>query len=285
MPGTTYGLSSNGWIDLELFHGWLTDHFLKHAVGSRPLLLLLDGHSSHYNPATIRFAKEHDVIVLCLPPNTTHESQPLDTCMFGLLKRNWGDVCHKFMQQHPGQIVTKYQFSTLFNEAWMKSMVPANIVSGFKKCDVYPFNPDAIAIHTPNVASENGATGESTSGDSEEVLSGMELDKDDSERACVLDFTSEEESRFETRYKEGYDLYDSHYLAWLRHHHPESVRTLDNDVPSIVDAFAHVPLSHPLEPVCDNLTSATQSQSLQIASSTKPVNTSAVLGSSFFPPQ
>ena len=83
----------------------------------------------------------------------------------------------------------------------MKSMVPANIVSGFKKCGVYPFNPDAIAIHTPNVASENGATGESTSGDSEEVLSGMELDKDDSERAYVLDFTSEEESRFETRYK------------------------------------------------------------------------------------
>ena len=112
------------------------------------------------------------------------------------------------------------------------------------------------------------------------VLSGMELDKDDSERTRVLDFTSEEESRFETTYEEGYDLYDSHYLAWLRHHHPEHVHTLNNDVPSIADAFAHVPLSHPLEPVCDNLTSATQSQSLQIASSTKPVNTSTVLVSS-----
>jgi len=71
----------------------------------------------------------------------------------------------------------------------MKSMVFANIVSRFKKCDVYPFNPDVIAIHTPNVASENGATGEPTSGDSDEVLSGMELDKDDSERESVLDFT------------------------------------------------------------------------------------------------
>ena len=47
----------------------------------------------------------------------------------------------------------------------MKSMVSTNIVSRFKKCDVYPFNPDAIAIHTPNVASENGATGEPTSGE------------------------------------------------------------------------------------------------------------------------
>ena len=52
-----------------------------------------------------------------------------------------------------------------------------------------PSNPDAIAINTPNVASGNGATGEHTSGDSDEVLSGMELDKDDSERESVLDFT------------------------------------------------------------------------------------------------
>ena len=114
VPGTTYGLSSNGWIDSEFFHGWLTDHFLKYAVGARPLLLLLDGHSSHYNPKTIRFAKDHDIVVLCLPPHTTHETQPLDTCVFGPLKHNWGNVCHQFMQQHPGKIVTKYNFSALF---------------------------------------------------------------------------------------------------------------------------------------------------------------------------
>lgn len=70
------------------------------------------------------------------------------------------------------------------------------------------------------------------------------------------------------------------YLTSRQRNHPESVHTLDNDVPSIADAFTHVALSHLLEPVCDNLTSATQSQSLQIASSTKPVNTSTVLVSS-----
>ena len=26
VPGTTYGLSSNGWIDSKVFHGWLIDH-------------------------------------------------------------------------------------------------------------------------------------------------------------------------------------------------------------------------------------------------------------------
>ena len=42
--GTTYGLSNKGWVDTQLFQGWLTEHFLPNAVGSRPLLLLLDGH-------------------------------------------------------------------------------------------------------------------------------------------------------------------------------------------------------------------------------------------------
>ena len=51
--GTSYGLNTKGWVDSELFRGWLSEHFLAHAVGARPLLLLLDGHSSHYQPELI----------------------------------------------------------------------------------------------------------------------------------------------------------------------------------------------------------------------------------------
>ena len=43
----TYAQSDNGWIDTELFELWLREHFLKHAVSSRPLLLILDGHKAH----------------------------------------------------------------------------------------------------------------------------------------------------------------------------------------------------------------------------------------------
>ena len=49
-PGTHYSLSEKGWIDHhELFKGWLSRHFLTHAVAGRPLLLQLDGHSSIMN--------------------------------------------------------------------------------------------------------------------------------------------------------------------------------------------------------------------------------------------
>ena len=59
VPGTIYGLSSNGWIDQEL---WFTNHFLKYIPSTRPILLLLDGHKSHYNPETIHLAAEKDCV-------------------------------------------------------------------------------------------------------------------------------------------------------------------------------------------------------------------------------
>ena len=71
-PGTKYGLSDKGWINTELFEAWLSELFLQYAVSALPLLLLLDGHTTHYQPQTVRLAKEHDVLMLCLPPHTTH---------------------------------------------------------------------------------------------------------------------------------------------------------------------------------------------------------------------
>ena len=71
VPGTTYGLSKKGWIDTELFYHWLKKHFLNYAVPARPLLLLLDGHSSHFQPEVLKYAKECKVhsVLLTSPHN------------------------------------------------------------------------------------------------------------------------------------------------------------------------------------------------------------------------
>ena len=54
VPGTRYGLNETGWIDSNLFDGWFQEVFLKFIPAVRPILLLLDGHSSHFNPAVIK---------------------------------------------------------------------------------------------------------------------------------------------------------------------------------------------------------------------------------------
>ncbi len=83
LPGTIYGLSGNGWMDQELFKVWFCNHFLQYSPSARPILLLLEGHSSHYCPDTVRLAAREQVILFTLPPNTTHLSQPLDNGCFG----------------------------------------------------------------------------------------------------------------------------------------------------------------------------------------------------------
>ena len=86
VPVTFHGLTSNGWMDQGLFNDWLCSHFLRYAPPIRPLLLLMDGHSSNYCPNTIRYAPKQEVILFTLPPNTTHKTQPLDRACFGPLK-------------------------------------------------------------------------------------------------------------------------------------------------------------------------------------------------------
>ena len=73
---THYNVSDSGWMNGDIFTDWFQNHFLIHAPAMRPLLLLLDGHSSHYNWNAIRCAAESQVIMFCLPPNTTHLLQP-----------------------------------------------------------------------------------------------------------------------------------------------------------------------------------------------------------------
>ena len=111
VQGTTYGLSSSGWMDRELFTYWFGKHFLLYALSVRLLLLLVDSHSSHYNPQNIKFAIEQGVIVFCLPPITTHTCQLLDVTVFHRLKSCGDqDVICMIMSKHPGKILTKYQF-------------------------------------------------------------------------------------------------------------------------------------------------------------------------------
>ena len=58
-------------MDKDLFKHWFQDHFLKHAVPTRPLSLLMDAHSE---PSSVELAKNNDVILFCLPPqqSSTH---------------------------------------------------------------------------------------------------------------------------------------------------------------------------------------------------------------------
>ena len=129
VPGTRYGLNQL---------------FLKFIPAARPILLLLDGHSFHYNPAVIKQIK--NIIIFCLPPNTTHLMQPLDRVCFGTVKQFWNEECHSYMQKHPGKVIRRGQFCQVFRLTWMRRMIMKNIFASFKTTGIQPFNKLAIAL-------------------------------------------------------------------------------------------------------------------------------------------
>jgi len=49
VTGPWFAVSDKVWIDHELFFHFIKDHFLDHAVPHRSLLLILDGHSTHFD--------------------------------------------------------------------------------------------------------------------------------------------------------------------------------------------------------------------------------------------
>ena len=134
VPGTVYGLSSNGWMDTELFKYWFMDHLLKYVPSSRPPLLLMDEHSSHYCPEMIRAAAAEGVVLFTLPTHTTHFCQPLDKGPLAPLKLEWRKTVHQFVASNPGRTVTRYDFSALFAETWFKAMTMKEHPSRSKRC-------------------------------------------------------------------------------------------------------------------------------------------------------
>ena len=87
--------------------------------------------------------------MFCLPPHSSHCTQPLDKDCFGPLKKFWRQECHNFLIKNPGKVVTRFDFSQLFAQAWFKSMTMTNIIGGFKVTGIFPFNRDALLPSSP----------------------------------------------------------------------------------------------------------------------------------------
>jgi len=81
-------VTENGWTTNERGLEWI-QHF-NHHTSSRTKgtyrLLVLDGHESHHSVEFELYAKENNIVTLCMPAHSSHRLQPLDVGCFGPLK-------------------------------------------------------------------------------------------------------------------------------------------------------------------------------------------------------
>ncbi|XP_055956300.1 uncharacterized protein LOC130012422 [Patella vulgata] len=143
--GTIGAANPSGWTSREIFVQWL-NHFIEHTRASkdRPVLLIFDNHDSHITIEAIDLAKNNGVVLLTFPPHCSHKLQPLDVSVYSPLKRYFNEACNAWQLSHPGQTITIYNMSELLNSAFPKAFTPSNIMSGFRRPGVWPFNKDAF---------------------------------------------------------------------------------------------------------------------------------------------
>ena len=156
-----YGTQKNGYFTADHFLPVL-QHFVLYAVAARPLLLIMDGASSHINEESLQYAQANDINILLLPAHTTHLLQVADVAVFRAFKAYWRRECDRIRAAKrrtcaPGDMgVKRSDILPAALAAWKYATKPENVVSGFRRTGIYPFNPRAYletaASHTKSTS-------------------------------------------------------------------------------------------------------------------------------------
>lgn len=140
------GKSDKGYITYETlyeylcnsFNDWLTTHNI-----TRPVIVWTDWHETRNNYFLAKTLNQQNIILYGLPPNSTHLMQPLDVTVFGPMKKGWSKTAKAWENENNDEIITQANFAKVFLPCYYQYMKKENIVAGFTKCGLVPFNPDS----------------------------------------------------------------------------------------------------------------------------------------------
>lgn len=141
-PGTLVKMAPKGSMTTGLFVEFIR-HLSRFKIAG-PILLIFDGAACHLDYTIVIEANRHNITLLCLPSNTTHELQPLDKSVYRSFEAHWDQEVLRFWGSHPDRRITKSRFNLIFNKVWSRCMTHENIVNGFRATGIYPYNESAI---------------------------------------------------------------------------------------------------------------------------------------------
>jgi len=132
---TSFAVNDNGWVTTTVFHAWFVK-FLAETKSVCPLILLLDGHTTHTSIKTTELARKENVSISA---HCTDLLQPLDVSCFAPLKYYYEKALVQHIQQTGGwQPLRKAQFVDMLCSAWRHGLNAQNIISGFRSTGVFP---------------------------------------------------------------------------------------------------------------------------------------------------
>ena len=140
-PGSVGAANKSGWINVAIFPDYLTRVVQNtRCTKEKPILLIMDNHETHMSLAAVDLAKTNGIVLLTIPPHTSYRLQPLDRTVYGPFNNAYSVAMDGWMRSHPGQTVTIFDVPQIVKTAQAASMTNANIVSGFEKTGICPYN-------------------------------------------------------------------------------------------------------------------------------------------------
>ena len=149
--------NSKGWTSNEHGLKWLRLCFepcTREKAGGKMRLLILDGHDSHtYSTffelligSTGNFIGHciiNNIILMLLPPHTSHLTQPLDVAVFGPLKKAMAAQCHELIFTEVSRI-QKAEWLEAYVKARRRAFSASNILSAFRGAGLVPYCPSKV---------------------------------------------------------------------------------------------------------------------------------------------
>ena len=106
-------------------------------------LLICDGHDSHIIAEFIAHCMENNILIMILPPHSSHLTQPLDVGVFKPLKTHMATEIEPLMRSGVARI-QKLEWLTAFVAAHNKALCSKNILGGFRGTGIHPFLPTKV---------------------------------------------------------------------------------------------------------------------------------------------
>ena len=156
-PGSTGSANPSGWMTEAGFMGYI-QHFHEFTRSSpeNPCLLVMDNHVSHTSLSVINFCRANGIVLLTIPPHTSHRLQPLDRTVFGPLKNYVNESCADKMRSQAGRPLTIYDIPAVVQEAMPRAVSIANVCKGFACTGIFPYRRSVFddSMFTPSAVTD-----------------------------------------------------------------------------------------------------------------------------------
>lgn len=161
------GRSESGWMTSETFYEYIANVFHPWLVNNKvefPVILYLDGHSSHMTLALSNLCKDLQIELIALHPNATHILQPMDVAVFHPLKTKWLKTLREWRLENEVVKLTRDNFGPVLNTAMSQLDFQQVLKNGFRTTGLFPFSADGInynkffkdsVTQVPTFASDN----------------------------------------------------------------------------------------------------------------------------------